>query len=104
MINVTDVAIDNIMGYFQGKEPTPIRIFVNSGGWVGPSLALALDELKDTDNSYEIKGVTLVIDKKLMVETETIDVDFTGLGFKITSKIDINKPDSTCNSCSSCKD
>ena len=32
MIELTDTAKTQISDYFQGKEPTPIRIFLNSGG------------------------------------------------------------------------
>jgi len=32
MIELTDSAKEQIDGYFQGKEPTPVRIFLNSGG------------------------------------------------------------------------
>jgi len=32
MIELTDPAKTQIEDYFQGKEPTPIRIFLNSGG------------------------------------------------------------------------
>ncbi len=32
MIDMTDAAKTQIQEYFNGKEPTPIRIFLNSGG------------------------------------------------------------------------
>jgi len=32
MIELTDPAKTQIDDYFQGKEPTPVRIFLNSGG------------------------------------------------------------------------
>lgn len=32
MIKLTDIAKKQIDDYFQGKEPSPIRIFLNSGG------------------------------------------------------------------------
>lgn len=32
MIELTDSAKEQIDEYFNGKEPTPIRIFLNSGG------------------------------------------------------------------------
>jgi Fe-S cluster assembly iron-binding protein IscA len=32
MIDLTDAAKKQIDEYFNGKEPTPIRIFLNSGG------------------------------------------------------------------------
>ena len=32
MIELTDSAKTQINDYFQGREPSPIRIFLNSGG------------------------------------------------------------------------
>jgi hypothetical protein len=32
MIELSDAAKTQIDTYFEGKEPTPIRIFLNSGG------------------------------------------------------------------------
>ncbi len=32
MIELSDAAKTQIDYYFQGKEPTPIRIFLNTGG------------------------------------------------------------------------
>lgn len=32
MIELTDPAKNQIDDYFQGKAPTPIRVFLNSGG------------------------------------------------------------------------
>ena len=46
MINVTIPAQEQVRLYFEGKEIVPIRIFLNSAGCGGPSLAMALDEKK----------------------------------------------------------
>lgn len=89
MIELTDPAKSQIEDYFQGKEPTPIRIFLNSGGWGGPSLAMALDEPKDTDDAFDVKGLKFVVDKEFMEKAETIKVDFTGMGFHLDSNIDL---------------
>ena len=97
MIEVTDSAKEQIDGYFQGKEPTPVRIFLNSGGWGGPSLAMALDEPKDTDDTFEVKGLTFVVDKTFMENAKTVKIDFTGMGFNLDSNIDLGE--SGCSSC-----
>lgn len=46
MINVTTLAQEQVRLYFEGKDIVPIRIFLNSAGCGGPSLAMALDEKK----------------------------------------------------------
>ena len=99
MIELTDPAKEQIDGYFQGKEPTPVRIFLNSGGWGGPSLAMALDEPKDTDDTFDIKGLTFVVDKTFMENAKTIKIDFSGMGFQLDSNIDLGE--SGCSGCGS---
>jgi iron-sulfur cluster assembly protein len=58
---------------------------------------MALDEPKDNDDVYDVKGHKLVVDKEFMKEAQTIKVDFSGMGFKIDSKINFDQSD--CGSC-----
>ena len=102
MINLTDPAKTQIDDYFQGRAPSPIRIFLNSGGWGGPSLAMALDEPKDTDEKFDIKGLQFVVDKSFMEKAEKINIDFTGMGFHLDSNLVIEQ--SGCTSCGSGSD
>ncbi len=88
MVEVTESATQQIAEYFKGKEVSPIRIFLNQGGWGGPSLAMALDESKDTDNVYEIDGFTYIVEKEFMEKATPIKVDFHEYGFKISSGVD----------------
>ncbi len=97
MIEVTKAASEQIAEYFKDKDPVPVRIFVNSGGWGGPSIAMALDEAKDTDEVYEVDGFKYVADKDFLKEATPIKVDFLETGFKVTSSIVF---DSACGSCS----
>ena len=64
MVEVTPAAHDQIAEYFKNKEISPIRIFLNEGGWGGPSLAMALDEPRDTDNVFNVNGFQFIIDKE----------------------------------------
>ena len=66
MINVTKPAQEQVRMYFEGKEIAPIRIFLNSGGCGGPSLAMALDEKKDTDAVFTFDDIEYIIDKDLL--------------------------------------
>ena len=60
-------------------------------------MAMALDEPRDTDDTYEVKGFKLVVDKEFMAQAKMISIDFTGMGFKLDSKIDLGG--SECSSC-----
>ena len=58
---------------------------------------MALDEPKENDNSYDVKGFKFVVDKEFMVQAKIIKIDFTGMGFSLDSKLDMG--DSACGSC-----
>ena len=96
MVEVTESATQQIAEYFKDKEISPIRIFLNAGGWGGPSLAMALDEPKDTDHVYDIDGFTYIIDKVFAKEAQPIRIDFSEMGFRLDSAIKFN---SDCSSC-----
>ena len=102
MIDLTDPAKTQIEDYFQGKEPTPIRIFLNSGGWGGPSLAMALDEPKETDDVFDIDGFKYIVDKEFLIKATPIKVDFSEMGFKLDSWIDLGAGCSGCGTESTC--
>jgi Fe-S cluster assembly iron-binding protein IscA len=96
MINVTKPAQEQVRQYFEGKELAPIRIFLNSAGCGGPSLAMALDEKKDTDAVFTFDDVEYIMDKDLLEKASPVDVDFEGMGFRLESSI---KPPEGCSGC-----
>jgi iron-sulfur cluster assembly protein len=102
MLKVTKKAIDKIAEYLQDKEVKPIRIFLNSGGCGGPSTAMALDELKDTDDVFDIDGFQFVVDKEFLKDAEPITVDFAHLGFQIDCAIEFEEGCSGCGTSSAC--
>jgi len=83
MITVTEAALDEIRAYFNGKQITPIRVFLNNCGCGGPSLAMALDERKDSDHSETIGGFHFIVDKAFWDQVQPIDIDFGPKGFKL---------------------
>ncbi len=58
---------------------------------------MALDEPKENDDTYDVKGFKLVVDKDFMQQAKMIKIDFTGMGFRLDSKIDLGQ--SACGSC-----
>ncbi|MDL1974497.1 MAG: hypothetical protein LWX55_06895 [Deltaproteobacteria bacterium] len=63
---------------------------------------MALDELKDSDNLYEVDGFKYIVDKEFMEKSKPIKVDFNYFGFKVTSGIDLGAGCSTCSTTGSC--
>ena len=102
MFEVTESATKQIAEYFKGKEVEPIRIFLNSGGWGGPSLAMALDEPKDTDDVFDIDGFKYIVDKEFLIKAIPIKVDFSEMGFKLDCGIDFGAACSGCGTESTC--
>jgi len=100
MVEVTEEARKQIQEYFEGKEVAPIRIFLNAGGWGGPSLAMALDEPKDDDSVFDVNGFQFIMEKEFYEKAQPVKVDFLGYGFKIDSSLEFSAGDSACGSCS----
>ncbi|WP_321493407.1 IscA/HesB family protein [uncultured Desulfobacter sp.] len=97
MINVTKPAQEQVRMYFEGKELSPVRIFLNSGGCGGPSLAMALDEKQETDAVFTFDNVEYIMNKDLLEKASPVDIDFVGSGFHLESNL---KPAGGCMGCS----
>lgn len=106
MFEITEKANEMIKDFLKDKDEfPPIRVMLSQGGWSGPSLGLALDELREDDVSFDDGGLTFVVEKEFYNKVKPIKVDYTetpmGAGFNISSNM--AKPESTCgSSCSSC--
>jgi len=62
---------------------------------------LALDEQKDTDDVFNAKGYTFLVDKSLAQTVAPIEIDGNQFGFKINSQLSQNASGG-CSGCSSC--
>lgn len=63
---------------------------------------MALDEPKDSDTTYDINGITYLVDKGFMEQAQPIKIDFQEIGFKITSNIDLGEGCSSCGTNGTC--
>jgi Fe-S cluster assembly iron-binding protein IscA len=57
---------------------------------------MALDELKDTDDLFEIDGFKYIVNKDFIEKAKPIKVDYQVQGFKLDCGIDFG---SSCKSC-----
>lgn len=106
MIEVTEEAQEKIDNYLQENSvQAPIRIQVAEGCCEGPYLAMAVDALKEGDNSYKANGVTYVIAKDLIERLGPITIDFAekdGMSwFQITSENPLPEAKTTTEPCCS---
>ena len=98
MLYLTPKAKELLDQHFAEKQETSsIRVFM-APSCGGPSLGLALDEQKDTDDVHEVQGYTFLVDKSLMQTAAPIMIDGSPYGFKITSSL--STEDRGCLSCS----
>ena len=103
MFEVTESAQEKIKEFFQDKEVRPIRLFLNSMGWGGPSLALGLDDPTEQDEVFDVNGFQFVANKELLAEAQPVTVDFKNVGFEIKSSFQpMAIGCSGCGSSSSC--
>ncbi len=101
MITVTEEARKELEAYFEGKEKSPIRVYLAPGGCSGPRLALALDEPGDDDEKTEDNGLTFCINKELAEKVGAVSISLTHMGFVVEPEIPL--PSAGGNGgCSSC--
>ena len=102
MLEITKSASEKLTEYLQDREVKAIRIFLNSGGWGGPSLAMALDEPRDTDDVFDINGFKYIVDKEFMKAAEPIKVDFSGFEFQFDCGIEFGEACTACPTSNAC--
>lgn len=101
MVQVTEAAKAQFDKYFEGNEIQPIRIFLG-GSCCGPALALALDQAQADDDTFEVGGLTFVVDKALGQAAGELTIDMGYQGFLVNAENDVTGG-ASCNagSCSS---
>ena len=62
---------------------------------------MALDEPKNSDESFDIDGFTYLINKDLLEQAKPVKVDFSGFGFRIDCEMDFTAlgAGSACSAC-----
>ena len=63
---------------------------------------MALDEPKDTDDTFKAAGYDFIVDKELVTQAGKMTVDMTYMGFTINSSMELGGSGGGCgSSCSS---
>ena len=88
-IKVTDKASKELLAVLKDQESKKIRLFIQGVGWGGPRLGLALDELKEMDETVLTNGIEIIFDRneKDYLDNSVIDFEdsFMGSGFVVRS-------------------
>lgn len=77
LIEVTDKAKMELKKVIETKKTDkPLRIYIASYGWGGPSFGLALDEPKEDDESLKVDDFNFVIENGLKDNYGKFTVDY----------------------------
>jgi iron-sulfur cluster assembly protein len=108
MLEVTETAQEKLTEYLRDQAlDSPIRVYLAQGGCAGSALALALDETRDGDESFQTGGLTFLVARDLFTTLGALKVDFHSLngraGFLVSSEKPLPATPSSCgSSCCSC--
>lgn len=88
-IDLTKTANEELKKVMESRDSIkPLRIYIAGYGWGGPSFGLALDELKEGDESTKIGDYTFVLEGDLIESFDTFTVDYSDnwlrRGFTVT--------------------
>ena len=93
MIHITGKAEAVLRDSFKEKGVAQIRIFLQTSGSLGSSLAIVEDEPKESDDVITVSGFTMLIDKELHKKTKDVTIRYTTFGavpgFKIDSEVPV---------------
>jgi len=106
MLEVTPQASEAIKAIMAEKNMDgTLRIFLQQGCG-GAQLALGIDEVRPTDDSFEAGGLTYVVDKELSTITGKLTLDYLDeaaqAGFAISSEKPLPAPEGGCGCGSGC--
>jgi len=90
MVTLTDIAAEKVSQFLAGQEHAPeagLRVGVKGGGCSGFQYSLALDETRDEDQVFDVRGIRVLVDPASLPYVEGSVVDYTeslmGAGFKV---------------------
>lgn len=86
MITATNSALQTLNDHFVDKDVQPIRVHVANGGCGGPQLALALDELRDGDQTVTQEEYTFLIHQQLAEVVGDVTIDIGPYGLSLASE------------------
>ena len=103
-ITLPESAVKTLKDILQDNQDRPqtIRVYFAGIGWGGPSFGIALDEQKDSDTSYEVDGLTFIMDKNEYAQHGDIVIEDTGYGFRVIPESMKNAQGGCGGGCSGC--
>ncbi len=106
MLKIKAIANAKLTEYMTDNNiNSPLRVALMNGGCAGMTQGLALDEEKENGTSFTEGGLTVLVDKGLLLQCGEIEVDSVenveNPGFAISSKNPIEVGGCSSGSCGS---
>lgn len=101
MLRITEQAQAEVARYFESNPLKPIRVFLNNG-CCGAQLAMAIDEARPDDKTFEFAGVQFLVNQEFLAQAQPIEIDYAAQGFSISSSLELGGECGGCGSSSSC--
>ena len=103
MLEVTTTAQEQLGSYMKTNSlDSPIRVYLAEGGCSGAMLALALDETREGDATYEAGELTFVMEQGLKDMAGEVKVDFVEMNGRSGFLVSSQNPLSNCGGSPSC--
>lgn len=81
MLDVTAQANEKLVGYMKDNNiNSALRVMLMQGGCSGPSLGLALDEVKPLDEQFQRQDLKFLVEKSLLQQCGSITIDYVEAG------------------------
>lgn len=97
-IEITEKAKEELKRVLELRKDNnkPLRIYVASVGWGGPSFGLALDEPKENDLKIDVDDFTFLVEDYLSENFSAFTIDFSDNWLRRGFSVIPDKTISTC--------
>ena len=97
MFEITESARQELKTFFKDNEIQPLRIFLKTNTCGGPRLVVGIDEKRDGDRTFEVDGLTYVIEHGFFEEIKPLTVDFSNNNFTVSAAVSFGEGCSGCD-------
>ena len=87
MLTITTTASERIKSFMANQKKSAIRIHLKPSLDNASSLGLTFDEPTTGDETFEVDGLTYLVDRELLERAKPIRIDHDGIAMKFSSRL-----------------
>jgi iron-sulfur cluster assembly protein len=87
MLTITTSASERIKAFVANQKKSAIRIHLKPSLDNAPSLGLTFDEPKKEDETFDVDGLTYLVDRELLARAQPIRIDHDGIAMRFSSRL-----------------